>query len=433
MSQHSTLISSWWGRLRGPNRLSEVWFDAALYGASALFAGVVALGSHIPLYREWGKLALAPYLLISLVAMGLALSRLAGRRLLWGRVILCGVAIVGAVVVPMSCEVAWRFSESPQDLHVQPEVTVIERAADHLVHGRDPYQAKVVNNTLQGQVVGLPPYEAFFPYLPAMTLFGIPMALSMPAHLGDARLWFLGATLLCVALALWRCRAEPNRRVRALQVAVVLPWAALALATGGDDLPIVGLLLVAVVLAAQRRPVASGLVLGLVSAMKFTAWPVALLLLFAAWDRQDKRATGRMLGAMALVAAPIVVVFAAWDPSTFVANVISFPLGLSGVASPAGSALPGHLFVTNFPALHHLYTVVVAGGGAVVLALSLWRHPPRTVAKVCEVAGWALLIAILLAPATRIGYLIYPMNLFVWSWMLRPSPDEIPAHRLAVP
>ena len=63
----------------------------------------------------------------------------------------------------------------------------------------------------------------------------------------------------------------------------------------------------------------------------------------------------------------------------------------------------------------------VAIVGAVVVPMS------------CEVAGWALLIAILLAPATRIGYLIYPMNLFVWSWMLRPSPDEIPAPRLAVP
>ena len=29
-----------------------------------------------------------------------------------------------------------------------------------------------------------------------------------------------------------------------------------------------------------------------------------------------------------------------------------------------------------------------------------------------------LLVAILLAPATRIGYLLYPLNFFVWSWML---------------
>ena len=34
-----------------------------------------------------------------------------------------------------------------------------------------------------------------------------------------------------------------------------------------------------------------------------------------------------------------------------------------------------------------------------------------------------MLIAILLAPATRVGYLLYPINLFVWAWMLRQADD----------
>jgi hypothetical protein len=43
-----------------------------------------------------------------------------------------------------------------------------------------------------------------------------------------------------------------------------------------------------------------------------------------------------------------------------------------------------------------------------------------------------MLIAILLAPATRVGYLLYPIDLFVWAWMLRhaedpPDPDLAPA------
>ena len=37
--------------------------------------------------------------------------------------------------------------------------------------------------------------------------------------------------------------------------------------------------------------------------------------------------------------------------------------------------------------------------------------------------GWVMLIAILLAPATRVGYLLYPINLFVWAWMLRRAED----------
>ena len=39
-------------------------------------------------------------------------------------------------------------------------------------------------------------------------------------------------------------------------------------------------------------------------------------------------------------------------------------------------------------------------------------------------------VAILLAPATRVGYLLYPVDLFVWAWLLRsedtvdPVPEE---------
>ena len=32
-----------------------------------------------------------------------------------------------------------------------------------------------------------------------------------------------------------------------------------------------------------------------------------------------------------------------------------------------------------------------------------------------------MLVAILVAPATRVGYLLYPINLFVWAWMFRRS------------
>jgi hypothetical protein len=33
--------------------------------------------------------------------------------------------------------------------------------------------------------------------------------------------------------------------------------------------------------------------------------------------------------------------------------------------------------------------------------------------------AWVMLLAVLLAPATRLGYLLYPVNFFVWSWLLR--------------
>ena len=55
-------------------------------------------------------------------------------------------------------------------------------------------------------------------------------------------------------MALVLCRGPTERKVRALQVLTVLPTAALPLATGGDDMPIVAFLLLAMVLAQRRRP-----------------------------------------------------------------------------------------------------------------------------------------------------------------------------------
>jgi hypothetical protein len=46
---------------------------------------------------------------------------------------------------------------------------------------------------------------------------------------------------------------------------------------------------------------------------------------------------------------------------------------------------------------------------------------------VARVTGWVMLMAILLAPATRVGYLLYPINLFLWSWMFRCSEDPADA------
>ena len=423
----------WWRLGRAP--ISPAGLDVVLYSLAALFSLGAALRSSIPLYREWGQIAVGPYLLAAGLA---AIITIRGRRrpVVGLRTVLAGLVVVGTVLVPLAFEITWRFDISPQALHVQPEVVVVERAATLIVHGHDPYQAVVVDGHLHGRVAGLPAYEAFFPYLPAMAIFGAPAALGVPRQLGDARLWFTFSTLLAVALALWWAPASADRRLRALQVAVVLPWATLTMATGGDDLPIVGLLIASMVLAQRRRPGWAGVVLGVASAMKFTAWPLAALALFAAFDREGRRRPLRMLAGMMAVVAPVALAGFLAGPRRFVANVVLFPLGLSGVASPAGSALPGHIIVSAVPSIHRIFPVVCALVGVVVLVLYLRRRPPHDAAEVCKVAGWVLLVAILLAPATRIGYLIYPLNFFVWSWMLTapeppsgllPSVDQAPS------
>jgi hypothetical protein len=110
-------------------------------------------------------------------------------------------------------------------------------------------------------------------------------------------------------------------------------------------------------------------------------------------------------------------------PTAFVDNVVRFPLGLAGVSSPAASALPGHILVSIFPGAHKPYVVVVGVIGLAILARYLWRSPPDSAAEVAALTGWVMLIAILLAPATRVGYLLYPINLFVWAWLLRRADD----------
>jgi hypothetical protein len=224
-------------------------------------------------------------------------------------------------------------------------------------------------------------------------------------------------------VALSRLRPPSDARGRALQVLTVLPTAALPLATGGDDMPVTAVMLLGLVALQRRRPVLAGLALGVAASFKFTSWPLVFLALWAVRDLQLHRAAGRYaLGVLAVV-VPVVAPVALSNPSAFVDNVIRFPLGLAGVSSPAASALPGHILVAAIPGSHRIYVVVVGLVGLAVLATLLRRRPPGDAAGLARFTGWLMLVAILLAPATRVGYLLYPINLFVWAWLLRRSDD----------
>ncbi|MGH9087806.1 MAG: glycosyltransferase family 87 protein [Acidimicrobiales bacterium] len=443
--------------------------DGTFYALAATFAGVTAAVSTLPLYRVWGQYAVGPYLgaaLVSLVLWRWRLTRarragvatavaavpgtpaaegLAGidvldddalgidalddgaratsrvpsrsdRRFRAARVWVLAGVLVGATLVPLAVEVAQR-GNGQTAIRAQPEVTVIQQAGTRLAHGKDPYHALVRDHHLVSAVRGEPAFESFFPYLPLMAVFGLPHSTHQPVHLTDARIFFSIVTMAVAGLALGLSGAPRGRRLRALQVVAVLPTAALPLATGGDDMPVVALLLLAMVLAQRRRPGWSGIVFGIVSAMKFTAWPMAALALFAARGRDGRRAPGWMLAGMAVVAGPVLAPFAASNLGAFFSNVILFPLGLSGVASPAASNLPGHLLVLTFPWLHRALPFAVAVVGGAYLVRRLVRRPPATASTVAYLTGWVMLVALAFAPATRVGYLLYPANFFIWGWM----------------
>ncbi|HVC26348.1 MAG TPA: glycosyltransferase 87 family protein [Acidimicrobiales bacterium] len=407
--------------------LSPIVQDAWLYLASAVFAGATAFVAVSSDYRTWGQMAAAAYgaAAVACFVVGAALRRRvrtdsarAARAASVSRRLVVVLVIAGAVLVPLVFQLVWRAEGLPGQ-HAQPEVAVVERAGDRAAASRDPYprDPTTVGNAPRSDAKQVDA-NSFFPYLPGMVPFGLVNAVKAPAELQDARVALTGFTLIVGAVALLWSDASLARRGRALQFLVVLPSGALPMVTGGDDLPVLALMLLGLVLAERRRPVLSGLALGLSGTLKFTAWPMLLLMLLAVRDREGRPAPVRFGLSVLLVVAPVFGIGVALDPTAFFDNVVRFPLGLARVRSPAASPLLGQELTNLLP--HHKFaiTALLVLVGMVVVVVSYVRYRPRTPATVARFTGFAMVVATILAPATRFGYLIYPANLYVWAYVL---------------
>jgi hypothetical protein len=433
------LVELWQSTVDRVKRISPEMGDALLYGASALFTLLVIYTSTNALYEVWGRMALLPFV-FGAVASGIlawvlyrtrrrqpdgALNPRQHRRAWLTRIVLAICVFVGSLAIPLGFEILWRFDGSAGS-HLQPEVTAVEVGGQDLVRGQDPYHPLVrLPHAVKYHAPGEPDFSGFLPYLPLMAVAGIPSEIWPTNGLSDARIFFCLTTLVVAAVALYLCRADGRRKIRALQALIILPLAALPLATGGDDIPVVAFLLLAVVLAQRQRPFASGIVFGIASAMKFTAWPLAVLALFAARGRNGERRPFAMLAGMIVVAVPTIFPFALRGPFALIDDVVLFPLGLSKIPTTAASALPGHVLVSEFPSLSRALPLAVAIILAVLLARHLYRHTPSTASQVCLIAGVVMSALILLAPDPRVGYLLYPINFFVWAYLLaEPAPPS---------
>ncbi|WDZ85976.1 glycosyltransferase family 87 protein [Micromonospora cathayae] len=425
--------------------------DLGLYTVSALFAGITAVTSTLPPHRAWGAIAVFGYLAAAVLAAGqLAARRHRPDTPLGGtpaRAAITALTWVTTTLLPLGWQAGQR-ADGRTD-RAQEEVLVVEHSGARLVHDGTPYLGP-------DAIAALPPGEqllGYTPYQPGMALFGLPRA-ALDTWWTDARLAFALVTAVVLALAVHVLRTRnatgPGRApaldpallhagqpgpadrlepalLRAVQAATVLPICALTLATGGDDLPVLALCLLALALAATGRPGPAGIAVGLAGALKLLAWPVALVLLCWAYTR---RATGRFaagafgLPAVALLPALLV------DRDALVENVLRFPLGQGLVTSPAQSPLPGHLIATGLPAGRAIATALLVVTG-LAIAVRLLRLPPRTAATSAVICGYGLLAAIALMPATRFGYLLYPIALLVWAPALRiaETPVSSPDHR----
>jgi hypothetical protein len=407
--------------------MSPIAQDGWMFAGSALFAFVFWSTSDLSAHRDWGRDAIPGYLVCAAAAAVLCVRR--PRRELAARTALSVLCLIMVALVPMALMVR-GYAEANREVHILPEAAVIERAGRLLAHARDPYVAEVVDGKLHGQVRGVPRYEAFFPYFPAMAFFGLPSSIHALGDFGDARLYMAAFTLLLLAAGLWLARAPPRRSLRAFQVLCVLPTGAVFLAGGGDDIPVLAISLLGAVAIHRRHNVLGASAFGVAMAMKLTAWPLALLCLLVVHRRDGSTATRKAVLVLGAIVVAVLVPFAVWQPHTFFENTIAFPLGLSGVNSPAASPLPGHVLVTFVPSAEHVLLIALAIAGAPVLAWWLRRHGPDDVAGACRLTAVVAIIVMCVAPATRVGYVVYPVNLLVWSWFLTREHrlDEPDAH-----
>ena len=450
-------IATFWSRTRVS--------DAVLYGLSAAFAALTAVTSTLLPHRAWGAIAWWGY------AAAFLITFVVLRRLL-----LTFVVFAAVTLVPLVTQAVQRAGGRTD--RAQEEVLVVEQMGQRLLDTGTPYLDRPA-------IAALPEPErllGYSPYQPGMAIFGIPRAVLGDHWWTDARIWFAAAT---IAALLWTLHlladlVAPPGLVLVAQSIAVLPICTLTLTTGGDDLPVVSLSLLAMAFTARHRWVAAGVTIGLAGALKLFALPAALVLLVLAFQSAGGTAWfGRARrGAASTSVSPDVGVLASSDggapassggaalatsdggapassggaavrraamfaagafglpllvmlpvlavaPSAFVENVLRFPAGHGLVTSPAQSPLPGQLIASSTgPGRTIALSLLVAAG----LAIGVWllRRPPQDTGSAALVVALGLTAAIMLIPSTRFGYLLYPAAFAALWWALRQPAAKAP-------
>jgi hypothetical protein len=365
-------------------------------------------------------------------------------------------AVLVSVALAVLAPLLWLSVAYP----LEDGMMVIDRAASLLVHHGTSYLAG-------DQVTS---WLSYNPYLPLMTLFGLPSAAGLGGLAGNSGVWIAVGTVIPLAAAFLAtvpargddppcppregthrgCPACRRDAWLATAVAVASPVLALNLAVITTDPPVLALILLALALATRTsitHPAStvrimptvrisgitgSGIALGAACDLKSTAWlavPV-LAAMFAA--RDGARAAARFVAAAVVTA---VILIAALSPAALtsrrgadalVQNSVLFPLGVTKYKTPADSLLLGHVLSAMGTAGHALSIVLLLAAG-LGIAISLVIRPPRDV----RAATWRLAIGLalmfLLGPQVRFGYFIYPLGLVGWLALIKATPPAPPA------
>lgn len=379
----------------------------------ALFAGyavIVAIFTH-GADRTWGLWAAGGY-------AGAALTALWSRR----SALPLLIGVCGAVAVPTILLAAtWQPGGEP---------TVVARAAFLLLHHGSPY---------------LPPRQlrsamSYNPYLPAMSVFGLPSLLGLTGAVGNPASWMAVATIAGAAAAIgvgmpdsdWRSAPAARHLLRHTALAVASPVLALPVALGTTDPPVIALTCLSLACAsrsaeggqapwraASRWLTWSGLAalaIGAACAMKAFAWPAIPVLAAMIAVRRGPRAAARFTGAAVVIALILIAAFAPallTQPGAFWDNIIAYPLGLAHHLTTAASPMPGHLLAdTGTLGRYAALALLLAAGAAV--ACSLLLRPPRDAQAAAVRLAIGLTALFVLAPDARFGYFAYPFALVGW-------------------
>jgi hypothetical protein len=284
-----------------------------------------------------------------------------------------------------------------------------------LVHHGTPY--------LQSAALARGGWLAYNPYLPVMAVFGLPKALGLTGFLADPRPWLATVTFLILWATFRISRISrigqiPVTPVGLAALAIASPVMAFPLAEGITDPPVIALTCLALAMlirfgGTRWQP---AVVLGVVCAMKYTAWPALAVLVVTVMVTAGGRAAIRFAATALGTAVALTVALAPagiLHPAALVANTVAYPLGLTAARSPAASPLPGHLLATLGPAGHAAAIALLLAAG-VALVASLRFAPPRTPADAAKRIALGLTALFALSPATRFGYFCYPLALYGW-------------------
>jgi uncharacterized membrane protein len=150
--------------------------------------------------------------------------------------------------------------------------------------------------------------------------------------------WDERVFLLLAAAAIWLLLGAllPGMPGRLAAIAIFLvPGHSLLAVLGDNDLPVVALLLAALLAAQRRRFLLMGLLLGCAIATKQHALlAVPLIVVWAGVRGADARTIGRATAAGMVVVAAFLLPFAAWDAPAFIRDTVVFIVGSGTDAYP---------------------------------------------------------------------------------------------------